>query len=418
MRTLSAVCYVEWQTADGSAKYYTADGGLTFIGSLGKPYEITLRQADPADQLIIATLTQSIDYVNSDITCAVYEDRANGNKRYYSWDNGQSYFDDIANPHGSLRDMSDAANAGLDASFQKVDSTITVSTNFVRYRDPVAGFSYYSADGGATFYIRPYTQKLEDATIIGRLVLGPKHMLSTYEYEAYLDPITNIRYYAVDPSKMAFVSNLNDPWNITLDYANNPDIIDRLEPITATSAGFVRTPLPDEYEVYEIPNRSTKYYTYDGGKTFVTNPFNPYADSYKLDPVNDSATLAQLQPMMTMGTKVEYIEQIVPGYTITTTGGISTQAAAQQALAAIDRAIVSKDKIRANLGATQNRLENTVTNLTLMSENLLSAESRISDADIGVEMMLFVRNQILTQSAVAMPSQANSFPHMLMNLIG
>lgn len=96
---------------------------------------------------------------------------------------------------------------------------------------------------------------------------------------------------------------------------------------------------------------------------------------------------------------------------------IKTQEKAQQALERIDDAIVIKDKVRASLGATQNRLENTVTNLTIMAENMLSAESRISDADIGAEMMVFVRNQILTQSSVAMLGQANSYPHMLSGLI-
>lgn len=97
---------------------------------------------------------------------------------------------------------------------------------------------------------------------------------------------------------------------------------------------------------------------------------------------------------------------------------ISTQQAAQQALVAIDRAIVSKDKIRAHLGALQNRLENTISNLTTQAENLQAAESRISDVDVATEMTNFVRNQILTQSAVAMLSQANSMPQMAMQLIG
>lgn len=83
---------------------------------------------------------------------------------------------------------------------------------------------------------------------------------------------------------------------------------------------------------------------------------------------------------------------------------IDTQDKAQQALERIDNSIVIKDKVRANLGATQNRLENTVTNLTVQAENLQAAEARISDADVGIEMMLFVRNQILTQAGVAMLS--------------
>ena len=97
---------------------------------------------------------------------------------------------------------------------------------------------------------------------------------------------------------------------------------------------------------------------------------------------------------------------------------ISTQANAQKALVAINNAIVSKDNIRAHLGALQNRLENTITNLEVQAENLQSAESQISDVDVASEMTKFVRNQILTQSAVSMLGQANSLPQMALNLIG
>ena len=107
------------------------------------------------------------------------------------------------------------------------------------------------------------------------------------------------------------------------------------------------------------------------------------------------------------------------GAASTSAGGrsISTQDLAQKALDAITAAIVSKDKIRANLGALQNRLENTISNLQIQAENLQSAESQISDVDVATEMTEFVRNQILTQSAVAMLSQANSLPKMAMQLI-
>ncbi len=96
---------------------------------------------------------------------------------------------------------------------------------------------------------------------------------------------------------------------------------------------------------------------------------------------------------------------------------ISTQQAAQKALEALDKAIISKDKIRASLGATQNRLENTISNLQIQAENLQSAESRISDVDVASEMTEFVRNQVLTQAAVAMLSQANALPRMALQLL-
>ena len=124
------------------------------------------------------------------------------------------------------------------------------------------------------------------------------------------------------------------------------------------------------------------------------------------DVVNDTLTTALTKTALTAD-NYDYA-----GYTI------ATQEDAQKALDAIQKAIVEKDKIRADLGALQNRLENTITNITTQAENLQAAESRISDVDVATEMTAFVRQQILAQSAVAMLSQANSMPQMAMQLIG
>ena len=111
--------------------------------------------------------------------------------------------------------------------------------------------------------------------------------------------------------------------------------------------------------------------------------------------------------------------QIVNGEKQLRDGGtVSTQEAAQKALNALNQAIISKDKIRAHLGAMQNRLENTISNLNIQAENLQAAESRIRDVDVATEMTEFTRQQILTQSAVAMLGQANSLPQMALQLIG
>lgn len=112
-----------------------------------------------------------------------------------------------------------------------------------------------------------------------------------------------------------------------------------------------------------------------------------------------------------------YAGETFRGYTDEAGTTISTQDAAQRALDAVNNAVVSKDKIRAHLGALQNRLENTITNLNIQAENLQAAESRISDVDVATEMTEFVRQQILAQSAVAMLAQANTLPQMAMQLI-
>lgn len=96
---------------------------------------------------------------------------------------------------------------------------------------------------------------------------------------------------------------------------------------------------------------------------------------------------------------------------------VRTQSRAQEQLKEISSAMIKKDKIRANLGATQNRLENTVSNLQIQAENLQAAESQISDTDVAHEMTSLVKEQILSQAAVAMLSQANSLPKMALQLI-
>jgi flagellin len=100
-----------------------------------------------------------------------------------------------------------------------------------------------------------------------------------------------------------------------------------------------------------------------------------------------------------------------------TGASISTQSLAEGALAAINNAITSKDKIRADLGALENRLADTVQNLTIQGQNEQAAQSQIADVNVATEMTNFVRAQILVQSSVAMLSQANSMPKMALQLL-
>lgn len=96
---------------------------------------------------------------------------------------------------------------------------------------------------------------------------------------------------------------------------------------------------------------------------------------------------------------------------------VRTQSTAQEALDALTDAITKKDKIRADLGAMQNRLENTMTNLEIQAENLQAAESRISDVDVAKEMTEFTKNNVLAQAATSMLAQANSMSQLALTLI-
>ena len=87
------------------------------------------------------------------------------------------------------------------------------------------------------------------------------------------------------------------------------------------------------------------------------------------------------------------------------------------AIVAIDQAINRVSIERSNLGAIQNRLEYTTTNLQTASENVTSAESRIRDLDMAEEMTMFTKNNILNQAGQAMLAQANQLPQGILQLL-
>ncbi|MBO0994660.1 flagellin N-terminal helical domain-containing protein [Bacillus sp. SD088] len=96
---------------------------------------------------------------------------------------------------------------------------------------------------------------------------------------------------------------------------------------------------------------------------------------------------------------------------------ISTSEQAEEAISTLDKAIGKVSEQRAKLGAYQNRLEHTVTNLQTANENLTAAESRIRDLDMALEMTNFTRNNILNQAGQAMLAQANQLPQGILQLL-
>ena len=97
---------------------------------------------------------------------------------------------------------------------------------------------------------------------------------------------------------------------------------------------------------------------------------------------------------------------------------IADQASAADAIQTIRNAINYVSGVRGDLGATQNRLEHTANNLSVMAENIQDAESTIRDTDVAEEMMSYVKNNILVQSAQAMLAQANQVPQGVLQLLG
>ena len=89
----------------------------------------------------------------------------------------------------------------------------------------------------------------------------------------------------------------------------------------------------------------------------------------------------------------------------------------KKAITTIQTAIDFVSSERSTLGATQNRLEHTINNLTTTKENLTEANSRIRDVDMAEEMMEFTKNNILSQASTAMLAQANQMPQGVLQLL-
>lgn len=96
---------------------------------------------------------------------------------------------------------------------------------------------------------------------------------------------------------------------------------------------------------------------------------------------------------------------------------ISTQDGATAAIEKLKTAINSVSSTRGTLGALQNRLDHTINNLGVMTENIQDAESTVRDVDVAKEMMEYTKNNILVQSAQAMLAQANQVPQGVLQLL-
>lgn len=96
---------------------------------------------------------------------------------------------------------------------------------------------------------------------------------------------------------------------------------------------------------------------------------------------------------------------------------ISSQSQAQKAIDVIDNALESVNDIRSDLGAANNRLDFTISNLTNVSENTSAARARITDADFASETAALSRSQVLQQASQAMLAQANARPQQVLSLL-
>ncbi len=175
-------------------------------------------------------------------------------------------------------------------------------------------------------------------------------------------------------------------------------------PLTAGVASTVLTAISNALS-FQIGANADQQVSIQIGDLRATNL--GFVGEYSLDGslfLSDGSPVTSLTPGA--------LERSVNNINVTTTAG------ANEAIRIVDQAISQVSAQRSALGAFTNRLESTVNNLGVASENLATSESRIRDADIAFETTVFTRNQILVAAGTSILAQANLAPQAVLQLLG
>ena len=216
---------------------------------------------------------------------------------------------------------------------------------------------------------------------------------------------------------------LDDNGKVKTDAATLEEIATRVTRAAASSSVFTvgvngkTITLEEKYDYYDKDDKDTYLFTQEQFQNKVSCTGKAVAGKPLTLQIGDTSdSFNQLQVgignMHTASMKSATTGQSIADV------DISNQDSAAKAIQTIKDAINYVSGVRGDLGATQNRLEHTQNNLSVMAENIQDAESSIRDTDVAEEMMSYVKNNILVQSAQAMLAQANQVPQGVLQLLG
>ena len=221
-----------------------------------------------------------------------------------------------------------------------------------------------------------------------------------------------------DKSKVGVAGSAEEGWTITLDKALSNDALIRqavdLMSHTTTDAFSVGSDSPTSITLDELKNND-KY----ADELTTKAGFESLFSATTTTPIDETKGL-----LLQIGDTADSYNQLRVSIkdchvkAMDLSGiKISDQTSAAAAVDAIKNAINYVSDVRGTLGATQNRLDHTINNLSVMTENIQDAESTIRDVDIAEEMMAYTKNNILIQASQAMLAQANQVPQGVLQLL-
>ena len=188
--------------------------------------------------------------------------------------------------------------------------------------------------------------------------------------------------------------------------------LDRMSELSVLSQDITKT--NTDRSNYSVEFTQLQNYISDiGGKNFNgVTLFATAGQTVTID--SDAATFSMNAIDMTSTTVTTGLANIYNS----SSSAITTTTSAASALSNIQTAIQNLADMRARAGANIQRLNMTDDQVSILNENLLSANSRIKDMDVAEETTEFARFNILVQSGTAMLAQANMLPSMALQLIG
>jgi flagellin len=198
------------------------------------------------------------------------------------------------------------------------------------------------------------------------------------------------------------------------------DIMHRIRELAVQSANGIYTDedrMQIQVEVSQLVdevNRIASQAQFNG-MNMLTGAFAPQGNRQMFFQVG--ANMDQRKQML-IGTMTAQALGIQSAQGAAGTISISTPDAANKAIGQLDSALRIVSKQRADLGAYQNRFQMAAKGVQVAAENMTAAESLIRDADMATEMVQFVKDSILVQSATAMLAQANVQPRSVLQLLG
>ena len=388
------------------------------VGDIGKTldYTVTWKDSSGKEQ----TTTVSLTY-RGDGTGAV---AANNTKNYFTDANGNKYYLDASGITGKLgaSDVKSSILAGLkaDKTFSE-NFDIAANGNKLQFTSKLegsagaqivgigvsettsltAGFDAAMA-GDITRTQEPYDsmQKFDASKLT--VVNGASHGITLEQIKSNIFELDGHKFLVATGLTNDQIKALGDDVTIiSLASANAPDNTDAKK-IAA--------------EISRVTGMETKVYDTAVTKANITTTDIVFTKD-KLSLTGNSLTLQ-------IGDTSDSYNQLTVAIKDCHTAAIGiedldigNQVDANAALNVIKDSINYISDVRGTLGATQNRLDHTINNLSVMQENIQDAESTIRDTDVADEMMAYTKNNILIQSAQAMLAQANQVPQGVLQLL-